>query len=299
MGNGLIDINYIKVGQVESIEDSTDGLRIKARINGEEGKQIEDIPYAFPWMPKFFQVMPKVGESVFVFHANIGNSGSNRYYIGPIISQPQYMNKDEYGYGRGTSMSLLKGGYSDPLIGISNYGSTENAFPKPTDVAVVGRKSEDVILKEGEIALRCGIRKEENGEEGLVGHVVRNDDSPSYVQLKYAPSLTKMDEQEGNSAVNVVADRINLVSHRTKTPYEQSLTSKGELIKDEDMDNLMRQLHPLPYGDVLVEVLEKMRNAISQHIHPYPGMYPNNTMHVKVLNDTDLNEIKSEFVRIS
>lgn len=291
--------NIVKEAQVESVYDDADGLRIKARLKNESHLSVDELPYAFPWMPKFFQVVPKVGETVLIFNSKLGNEKSNRFYVGPIISQPQFMGKDEYDYGRGTSMSLLQGGFVSPLERISDYDCTENAFPNVGDVAMVGRKSEDMILKEGEVDIRCGIRKEDTEGNGLVGCVVRNDYNPSYIQLKYQPNLMRSDKQEGDSAVNIVADRVNIVSHQTKTPYDQSLTSKGELIKDDDMDKLMEQLHPLPYGDVLVDILEKMRRAICYHLHPYPGMYPNNTDDVLKLNETDLNEVKSDFVRIS
>lgn len=292
--------NIGKIAHVESIVDDADGLRIKARLNGESHLSVDELPYAFPWMPKFLHVMPKVGESVLIFNTRLGNEKSNRFFVGPIISQPQYMEKDEYDHGRGSSMSLLQGGYIEPLARISNYDSTENAFPNNDDIALIGRKSEDIIIKDGEIDLRCGIRKDAYGEnDGLIGCVVRNDYNPSYIQLKYEPNMMKRSGHEGDSVANIVADRINIISHQTKTPYDQSLTSKGELIKSEDMDKLMEQLHPLPYGDVLVDILEKMRRAICYHLHPYPGMYPNNTNDVLKLNETDLNKVKSEYVRIS
>lgn len=292
--------NIVKIAQVESVEDDADGLRIKARLNSEQSVSLDKLPYAFPMLPKVFQSVPKVGEAVFIINAKLGNEQSNRYYIGPVISQPQLMGMDEYDYGRGSSMSLLQGGMKEPMTRISNYDNTKNAFPSKEDVAIVGRSSEDIILKNGEVDIRCGIRQEStDSREGLHGKVVRNDYDPAYIQMKYKPSLMKEDKQDGNSAVNIVADRVNIISHQTKTPYDQSLTGKGDLISDKDMDKLMKQLHPLPYGDVLVEILEKMRKAICYHLHPFPGMYPNNTDDVRRLNETDFNEVKSDFVRIS
>ena len=82
----------LKLGQVVDVNDETGGGRIKVKIaqdktNGE---------YAFPLLPKPIQVKPKVGEGVIVLSSELNNPDSNRFYIGPIISQPQYFEKDEY-----------------------------------------------------------------------------------------------------------------------------------------------------------------------------------------------------------
>ena len=45
------------------------------------------------------------------------------------------------------------------LATIDNFDETKGAFPNNDDIAVIGRKSEDVILKDGEIDIRCGIRQ--------------------------------------------------------------------------------------------------------------------------------------------
>ena len=81
MDNGT---SIIKKGQVESVKDDTDGLRIKARIAQDGEAPLEEIPYAFPLLPKTFQSVPKVGEGVFIITTMSGNKNSQRYYIGPI-----------------------------------------------------------------------------------------------------------------------------------------------------------------------------------------------------------------------
>ena len=143
----------IKMAQVESIHDDADGLRIKARLSQDGNISTKELPYSFPLLPKTIQSVPKVGECVLVFFSEIGNNNSNRYYIGPIISQPQFNSYDPYMYGRGTAISLLKGASVSPLEKISNYDLTRGSYPNVNDVALVGRNTEDVILKDGEIDL--------------------------------------------------------------------------------------------------------------------------------------------------
>ena len=110
----------LKMGQVESTLDSSDGLRIKVRLAQDGMVGLNELPYAFPLLPKTIQTVPKVGECVLVVTSILGNNESNRYYIGPIISQPQFQYEDKYEHGRGTAISLLQGGKREPLEKISN-----------------------------------------------------------------------------------------------------------------------------------------------------------------------------------
>ena len=287
----------IKIGQVESVYDDADGLRIKVRLPQDGTRAVEELPYAFPLLPKTLHSVPKVGEAVFIFCAELGNNESNRYYVGPIISQPQFQEYDSHMYGRGSSMSLLGNGSIEPLEKISNYESTNGSFPSVKDVALVGRASEDVILKDGEIDLRCGIRGENFLDKQLQGKVVFNDDNPSYIQLRYKKGLTSEPKQEADSMVNIVADKVNLISHKDENSF--TLTDKEKLIKDSDLDPIMSQLHQLPYGDILVDVLRKIVDAISNHVHAYPGLPPCRDAFMQNMIYTDLNTILSDNVRIS
>lgn len=287
----------IKMAQVESVFDDADGLRIKARLSQDGSVPTDDLPYSFPLLPKTFQSVPKVGECVLLFFSEAANNYSNRYYIGPVISQPQFNTYDPYMYGRGTAISLLQGSTLEPLEKISNYDETRGAYPNVGDVAIVGRNTEDIILKDGEIDLRCGIRGKPAKNENLLGNVIFNTHSPAYIQLKYKKGLSINKGREADSLVNIVADKINLISHKDNNYF--NLTDKDTLINNEEIDSIMEKLHQLPYGDVLLEVLIKMRNSIVNHVHAYPGLPPCNDQYITKLNSTDLNKILSDNVRIS
>ena len=75
----------LKMGQVESVLDSADGLRIKVRLAQDGMVGLNELPYAFPLLPKTIQTVPKVGECVLVITSILGNNESNRYYIGPTM----------------------------------------------------------------------------------------------------------------------------------------------------------------------------------------------------------------------
>ena len=254
----------IKMGHVESVKDESDGLRIKVRLQQDGDTPIDDLPYAFPLLPKVFRSVPKEGECVLIFCSDINNKESNRYYIGPVISQDQNLFEDKYDYGRGQAISLLKGGELSPFERLSNYEETNGSFPKINDISILGRKSEDIILKDGEIDLRCGIRNKSNNvdDSDLLGNVIFNSQNPAYIQLKFQNAIGYSNKQEADSVINLVADKVNIISHKNKDEMNINLTDKNELIKSSDMDDIMKKLHQLPYGDLLVNALNIIRDAI-------------------------------------
>lgn len=308
--NSIQDV-VVRIAEVVSIDDEYEGLRIKVRLEQDKNLQDDDLPYAFPLLPKTLQIIPKIGEAVFVFASRLGNKNSIRYYIGPIISQPQYFYKDEHLEGLGTSTTLLQGNNSinKPLETIKHYAETEGAFPKINDIALIGRKSEDVILKDGEVDIRCGIRGAKvfdnmspeyydyNKIGALKGDVVFNTQSPAYLQLKFKRGLCKGNKQVADSVVNIVADKINIISHKDKENF--NLTDQNELIKEQELDDIMSKLHQLPYGDLLLDLLNRMRLAITNHVHPYPGLPAVSCEYIVNLLGFDIDTILSENVRIS
>ena len=58
----------IYYGEVISIDDDTDGGRIKARVIGLDTQLTNDnLPWCYPMLPRYFHVYPQVGEIVRVF----------------------------------------------------------------------------------------------------------------------------------------------------------------------------------------------------------------------------------------
>lgn len=296
----------IKEGQVELIENNneytnqTSGNRIKVRLSEDRQTSIESLPWCFPLLPKAFQSIPKVGECVLVIASETDNIYSNRFYIGPVISQPQYNEYCPYNYGRGPALSLLQGGNDGHILEkISKYDETRGAFPKSEDVAIIGRTSEDIILKDGEIDIRSGVRGEPFGDdENLKGKVIFNSLNPSYIQLKFKNALTKKEGQEASSIINLVADKINLISHKDINAF--NLTDKEQMIKEEELDEIMSKLHELPYGDLLVKYLKIMQDAFLTHGHNFgPATPPINANSTLLLRNIDFDKILSPNVRIS
>jgi hypothetical protein len=292
----------IRIGEVISIDDEFHGSRIKVMLEQDKNSNKSEIPYAFPLLPKTIQSIPKVGEAVLVITSRLNNAHSMRYYLGPLLSQPQYYYNEQYCSGRGSSTSLIDGSVTKPLQSIDQYGATtDGALPNVNDIALVGRKSEDIILKDGEIDLRCGIRQQkaisDENDKGLQGYVVFNSQNPAYLQLKYQRGLCKQHNQVADSVINLVADKINLISHKDTNYF--NLTEQDALIKNEEMDKIMASLHQIPYGDKVKEALILMRDTIVNHVHPFPGLAPCSEPYVDTLKNKTFDDLLSTNVRIS
>ncbi len=264
----------IYVGYVADTKDNYTGGRLKAIVSIDKGRKLENIPYAFPLIPKMVQVKPKVGEAVVVFIANDKEPSSQRWYLGPIISQPDKMWFDSFSSLSATKM--LENGGAAPSKSIALFPENEGAMPKDEDIALLGRKNTDVILTENDVRVRAGARltKPETGK------VEFNRDAPAYLKLKYHenPLITTPSPGETvphtktRSTATVVADKINLISPNGDEGF--SVTDKEEGINDEKMKQIIEKAHKLPYGDLLCDFFSEFLDMFKNHVHEYHGMPP-------------------------
>ena len=294
----------------EKIDDNYGGLRIRVEIEGDDVKNTAGetdytlLPWCFPLLPKTFQSIPKLGEAVIVFVTDLAApSESQRYYIGPIISQPQF---NDYCF-RDDATSLLKKPENEPLEAVNKEPNTVGSFPRPSDVAVIGRGKEDVILRHGiddssEIQLRAGIRGEPTNDPNpnMKGDIIFNDVDPAYIQLKHKKNLTAGESLEANSVINIVADRINIMSNKDNN-IADNIKNRNSLVSDGKLNDVMVSLQPVPLGHNLFDLLSIMKMCILHHVHPWAGMEQCGDWggYIKELEKFDLERILSKYVRIS
>ena len=282
----------IKQGQVLSVKDPHKAGRIKVLLP-QDGIEPREECNAFPLLPKYIQSPINEGDAVFVISSEVGNIESQRYYIGPIISQPQGYGSDKHLYGRGPATAALDGTDANLQETIDNFEDTKGAFPNISgDTALVGKVSEDILLRDREIDIRCGIRGPATNIPELNGNVVFNTVNPSYIQLKFA--------KNGTSYVNIVGDSVNIMSHDgiTRTDFGGSITDQDHLIKEEYLESLRMKLHPVPYGDVLVEYLERIRTAFNEHQHAWLNMPPDGVAQGQ-MNSMNFGNIMSDTLSIT
>lgn len=256
----------IKICQVVSVNDNADGERIKVYLEPEDnGKSIDDIPFVHPLLPKILHVKPKIGEMVLVILTEVDNGYSTRYYIGPIISQPQFMDESNQ-----HNSTLLYNGLSIPDESLSMNPESEGAFAKNEDIAFYGRKKNDIILSDNDVKIRCGSRLKRGGK------VIFNRSNPSYILLRHNDDNIKYVDKnnkdgEYSSSATIVADNINLISNKN-CPFK--VNDRKNLINDSEMEKILINAHQLPYGDILVDFLKRFVKVFSTHTHPYPGETP-------------------------
>ena len=304
----------IRIGKVVSVtSDVNDGERIKVRIKNVDDKT-NNLADAFPLLPKMLHVKPKVGEAVFILCAD-DNPNSQRYYLGPIISQYQNMYKDGYDFG---AMKLI-GGEGTPETGISNIPKTHGAFAANDDVAIYGRKNSDIILGDTDVRIRCGVHLTNKLN---TTDIAFNKTNPSFIKLKYHESPIDVKKPYWNgsdfeyktssaleSSANIVAQEINLISCDSGNPNikvtntdiktSSSDNDGNEGISDADLAKFIESAHPLPYGDVLIKFLYVLIQAFKNHTHRYHQMTPVPDITYNNLDSFDLNTLLSKNIRIN
>ena len=284
----------VRICEVLSVEDDNAGLRIKVRIDPDDGniKYIEDLPYAFPLLPKLLHVNPKVGESVLVILGTQGQASGNRFFIGPLISQPYMTNYDPF---RFSSRCLLTGRQvAKPLPNPSRNPANDGTLPERDDIALQGRQNTDVILKPSEIRMRCGFKKEPLAEPKDT--LIFNDVDMGYIQMRYK----QMKDRKGNSfssVTNIVSDRINLLTHDSVDYF--NMTDNRSLISEETLLDILEKAHPLPFGDDLMDFLSKLIRIFKNHTHPFPMDPPCLNQPDNQVLSTDLTKMLSQGIRIN
>lgn len=266
MDNNKENTYSLYLGNVISVKDDYDGCRIRVKVNNiDQYDAEEDIPYAFPLLPKHLQVKPKVGENVIVLLLDPKKPKGNRFYIGPIISQPQNLYKDTFELG---STNLMVGGNLTPSPAINNDADCEGVLPKDGDVAILGRMDSDIILSDNDLRIRCGVKKVNETDKTKMTF---NRINPSFIKLKMHDEVIN---EEGNSrsSASIVADEINLIANQG-IPYVNAY-DRDEQITDEAMKKLIASSRALPYGDTLVEFLRAFLQMFKSHTHRYSNLPP-------------------------
>jgi hypothetical protein len=286
-------------GKVTSNDDELGANRIKVRIIGVDDSLFEDdLSYAFPMLQKFLHIVPKVGETVLVFIPDIKNPFIDRLYLGPIISQPQNLYKESDLF---SSRSALSSGIKQANPSPNTIPENRGVYPPLDSIAIQGRKNSDIILKENEIQIRAG----QHDSEVVRGEIPKfNKINPSYIQIKHDVVLS-VDEANKTTkiggAINIVSNKINLLTHENGSPRFK-LNDQNSMITDKEIQKIINDAHPLAFGDRLIDFLKVFINAFTNHVHPYPGMKPQDLSganDIDKLLEYNLESILSKNIRIN
>ena len=285
--DGNTKFDNIPTGKVVSITDEYDGNRIKVRIKGIDDKYTDDdLPYAFPLLPKFVNMVPTIGESVFIFFVNDANKYDNRMWLGPIISQPQKLKYDPHYY---SSASLLSSGVLSPEKAPSTIPEAKGVYPDKKYLSIQGRDNTDIIFKEREIVLRAGKFEKTN-------NLKFNKKNVGYIQIKHDANFTT-DKKSIGTVTNIVSDRIHLLSYNGTPRF--ILNDQTDLITDTELEKIIKNTQSMVYGELLVELLTFLKNFMINHTHAYHGLPPIQDQNLQVIQKFYLKSLLSQYIRIN
>jgi len=308
------DFTFIQRGKVVSIDDSDDAGRIKVRVIGVDNNKVDsETYYAFPMLPKHINIVPKLKEAVLIFTFKSNNNKVDRMYMGPIIPQPQFLNKADFDLEAWNGFSF---GVQDLGPAPTERKKIKGGYAKKEDIAIQGRKNTDLILKESEVLLRAGkfVFKGDPANNGAsvdefddrLGYKFNNR-TQGYIQIKYNTQTNIQENgtpKEYGTITNIVSNKINLLTYKNGNPTF-NLANQENLISDEEMQTILKTAHPLVFGDKLLEFLKLTKVAISNHTHKYAGLSPHSegqsesAKAMQQMNEYDLEQILSKNIRIN
>jgi hypothetical protein len=278
-GNTEIKANsqkkIIHLAKVISVEDDADARRIKVRIPGLDNKKSDaDLPYCFPFLPLHLNIMPKKDETVKVILYDSNNEDSFREYIGPLIPQMgEDLRESLHYYDSRRGREGYQLGFKKS---VKKIPTAEGIYPKEDEIALMGRDNADIVFKPSEVLIRAS--------KFLPGKpTIRNNINPAYIQIKtidvskfegneeilttpnliHKNSLIRSKSSKTRTDVNLFGNKIYLVGRDNN-----SSVVKPYLTEEEEY-NIEDNLHPIVYGDILKDFIEKLFNWAKSHVHEY------------------------------
>lgn len=259
----------VRYARVVDNEDTTGAGRISVRLYPEDNDVSDSqLPVtAFPLLPKMMHIRPKKGEGVFVLLATANDGHSQRYYVGPVISQIHRLYYDAWFEG---GDSYQRGGGKDMDANPYQNEEATGSYPNGDDIAIVGRKNADIIITEDDVRIRAGVKLVSDETKYDVRY---NRTNPAFIKVKY--HTTPLDNDNA-STVTLVADKINLLGNKsTVLDIKESEEATGDLITDDKLNEVLEGAYRLPYGEMLVELLKKMIKIFESHTHNFIKLPPN------------------------
>lgn len=283
-----VTIKTVQIGKVVSIDDNNALGRIKVRIpgptsiGGDGDLPIEKIPWSYPMIPKFFGVTPKIDEAVFVIVFSQDKLHSDRLYFGPIISQYSNLEFDSINDRALTPFSFAQ---IPPKQNYEEINAINGVFPKKEDIAIQGRYNTDIILRRNEILIRAGkfVTSEPNQNNPYPFEF--NSSSQGFIQIKNDIPLEEEKENAvpiRGSVTNIMANKINLLGYANSSPRFN--INQVDQLSDDEVLNILKNAHPLPFGDILIQYLRLFKTAFINHVHNNNGLKATGTGDKSVQN---------------
>lgn len=106
---------------------------------------------------------------------------------------------------------------------------------------------------------------------------------------------TVFDPDSRGSVINMVGDKINIISHANSSNFK--LLDPLKTITAEEQLTINTQAQPIPLGYNLKEFLELIKSFVTNHTHAYHGLPPDPYITVLEISNYDLESILNQNVR--
>ncbi len=218
------------------------------------------LPWCKPLIPEFLHVRPQVGEMVWVLLSNPLDPFSGRFWAGPVITTKLKLKFQAYE----DAMSIFQVTNFIPDKKTQSKVSTLNIYPDKSDVALQGRDDADLILRPREAILIAGkfFRNtlEPNTETPANLQIIQIENPPEELETDNEPLL------ERYSQSNLISTNVNLYSPRGK--FRGNSIKEFEINEDlKSFNELANSLHPVPFGDELIRILDLIVKVLISHTH--------------------------------
>lgn len=273
---------------ISDTDPSAAGL-IKVRIKGLDDKKLDsELPSCWPFLPLYLNIVPKKGDTVKIILYDQRNNDSYREYVGPVIPQ-----LGEYLEGTINSENARAGreGQGTPFYKSINVIPTTSAvpdkgipslYPLRDEIGIQGRDNADLLFKNSEVLIRAA--KFLPGEP-----TVRNEKNPAYIQIKTLnPGKNKTNKNiqaNNNQQQRAILEKDSYVETRTDIKMvsnkiylvgrDSSSSVVNPFMSDEEQSSIEDKLHPVVYGDILKDFIEKLFKWAQTHNHVYHNVPQN------------------------
>jgi hypothetical protein len=253
---------------------NSDPYIIRCRILGGEYDNSNNnngrLPNCFPLIPKMLSPIPKVGETVLLFMYSADDRYSDRFYVGPLISNLNLIDKQTLNAG---STANLSTGFYLPQKDLSKVESVKGVYAdydSNNTYTLNGRDNADIVFKPSEVLIRAGKFISNKPLEF-------NNVNPAFIQIKNGFNYTdnvnnaivaitgsgKKSKPQKISVNNIVADKINLLNPASmRVPeLEREVNELKNLIEENNKYKLSKEKE---YDDILLKYnnLNELKNNI-------------------------------------
>jgi len=278
------EVDFLPLTNNESLNDLTrkynaDPHVIKCRIIGSNYDRLkattQELPNCIPLLPRNNNIIPKKNQRVLIFLNGYDESiYSDRFYIGPLSDSELDIKNPTLFTGAESLLKTSFTGLQQDIKKIPEAKGLYAEYDRDYDYAIKGRDNTDIVFKSSEVLIRSGKFVKNNPKEF-------NNVNPAFIQIKHGFKFNISNENGTTttkeiSVNNIVANKINLITYDNginskakefKVTKVDATTDTTPYIDDNELNKILKEAHPVVFGDVLIKYLKLLETAFLSHNH--------------------------------